>query len=281
MKLHINKKRQIDKLNEMPLPEFENLSANEMDVMVHDALSPECRVRFRDNIDKDVLDKIGLFRIAEDFIHLLHQEGSIKLTPLGALPKKWVVALYDKKYILEELLELGISKLSREQDSVAIQSARLALEVAGITKRLHGKLSITKKGMPFLLPENRQVFFEHFMTTFADKFMWAYNDLFPEVPYGQVGWVYVTYLLKKFGNQPHPTSFYTDQYLKAFPVFNEYFDAEWEKYSCFEIRVFRRFLEWFGLIDLDNEDLLVDKIVMVKTNPIFSSVFEVDLKKMD
>ncbi|HPI55516.1 MAG TPA: hypothetical protein PLU10_12535, partial [Chitinophagaceae bacterium] len=146
MKLYRNIERQIANYNDTPQAVLDNLSPNEMHTLIHETYEAHSRVRFHATISNEVLDKIGLFRIAEDFIHLLHQEGNIKLTPLGALPKKWVVALYDKKYILEELLELGISKLSREQDSVAIQSARLTLEVAGITKRLHGKLELTKKG---------------------------------------------------------------------------------------------------------------------------------------
>lgn len=279
MKLYRNIERQIANYNDTPQAVLDNLSPNEMHTLIHETYEAHSRVRFHKIISNEVLDKVWLFRIAEDFLHLLNGEGSIKLTPLGALPKKWVVALYEKKYVLEELLELGIYKLSREQDSVSIQSARLTLEVAGITKRLHGKLILTKKGTQFLLPENRQAFFECFMANFADKFMWAYNDGYPEVPFGQVGWTFIIYLLAKYGGETHNASFYADKYLNGLPTFHEYFKNEDSKYSCFEVRVIDRFLMYFGLVDSIVEKNVDRDSMEIWVTPIFAKVFEVDVRK--
>lgn len=279
MKLYRNIERQIANYNDTPQAVLDNLSPNELHTMIHETYEAHSRVRFHKTISNEVLDKIYLFRIAEDFLHMLNGEGSIKLTPLGALPKKWVVALYDKKYVLEELVELGICKLNREQDSVSIQSARLTLEVAGITKRLHGKLVLTKKGTQYLLPEHRQAFFECFLANFADKFMWAYNDGYPEIPFGQVGWTFIIYLLAKYGGENHKASFYADKYLNCFPTFHEYFENEGSKYSCFEARVIERFLMYFGLVDTIIKKKVLSDSMEIRVTPILAKVFEVDVRK--
>ena len=266
--------------NNSPIDDFENLSPTNFHFILYDTYNKNSPVHFHNRIDNETLDKVSLFRVAEDFIRIIDREKFIKLTPLGALPKKVMVELYDKKYIYDELIENGITKLWKEQDCIAILSTKIVTEIAGITKKANGKMTLTKKGTTFLKLENRQQFFELFISTFADKFNWGFNDGYPEKPIGQIGWTFTIYLLNKFGKEFRSESFYAEKYLKALPdLLNEFetdgYRPQKEQFAnCYGVRTFQRFLDWFGLVETDrkkwNEDL------NIKTAEILTKVFKID-----
>lgn len=269
--------------NSTPIVDFENLSPSNFHYILYDTYNENSPVHFQNLIDNETLDKISLFRVVEDFIRIIEREKFIKLTPLGALPKKVMVELYEKKYIYDELIESGITKLWKEQDCIAILSTKIVTEIAGITKKANGKMTLTKKGITFLSPEKRQEFFELFITTFADKFNWGFNDGYPEKPIGQIGWTFTIYLLAKYGKEFQSESFYAEKYLKALPDFLNEFDTDGfrpqkEQFAnCYGVRTFQRFLEWFSIIETDRvirkkwgEDL------NIKATGILTKIFNID-----
>ena len=269
--------------NNSPIADFENLSPTNFHHILYDTYNENSPVHFQRHIENEILDKVSLFRVAEDFISIIDREKFIKLTPLGALPKKIMVELYDKKYIYDELIESGITQLWKEQDCIAILSTKIVTEIAGIIKKANGRMTLTKKGTAFLKLKNRQEFFELFISTFADKFNWGFNDGYPEKPIGQIGWTFTIYLLEKYGKEFQRESFYAEKYLKALPDFlNEFetddFRSQKEQFvNCYGVRTFQRFLEWFGLVETDkkigkkwNEDS------NIKATEILIRVFKID-----
>lgn len=270
--------------NSAPISDFENLSAAAFHYILYDPYNENSPVHFQNKIENETLDKVSLFRVAEDFIRIIERDKFIKLTPLGALPKKIMVELYDKKYIIDELIECGITKLWKEQDCIAIMSAKIVTEMAGITKKSNGKLTLTKQGLTFLKPANRQWFFELFMATFADKFNWGYNDLYTEKPIGKTAWSFTIYLLGKFGKEYQSDSFYAEKYLKALPIFlNEFKTGELrtdlEQFTtCFSVRSFERFLEWFGIVEIQKEGTrFFDRNLKIRSTEILPKIFNIDL----
>lgn len=269
--------------NSSPIADFENLSATNFHYLLYDTYNKNSPVHFQQHIENKTLDKVSLFRVAEDFIRIIDREKFIKLTPLGALPKKVMVELYDKKYIHDQLIESGITKLWKEQDCIAIMSTKIVTEIAGITKRANGKMTLTKKGTTLLKIENRQKFFELFISTFADKFNWGFNDNYPERPIGQIGWTFTIYLLSKFGKSYHKESFYAEKYLKALPVLLKEFEnnglsSQKEQFTrCYSVRSFERFLEWFAFIEADRDakrNWISD--LNIKATEILTKVFDID-----
>ena len=270
--------------NNSPVANFENLSPANFHHILYDPYAENSPVQFRKNIEAETLDKVSLFNVAEDFIRIIDREKFIKLTPLGALPKKVMVELYDKKHVYDEMIESGITKLWKEQDCIAIMSARITMEIAGITKKMNGKLTLTKKGIGFLNAENRQQFFETFMTAFADKFNWSYNDGYPQAPIGQLGWTFTIYLLRKFGNEYLPDKFYAEKYLQALPVFikdfqpNSFRTDTQQFASCYSVRSFHRFLVWFGIVEIERaENDFLNQHVKIKATDILTKIFDVDI----
>jgi hypothetical protein len=269
--------------NSSPIADFENLSPTKFRYIMYDTYNENSPVHFQKHITNETLDKVSLFRVAEEFIRIIERDKYIKLTPLGALPKKVMVEIYDKRFIYDEFIESGITKLWKEQDCLAILSTKIVTEIAGITKKVNGKITLTKKGTNYLNQENRQEFFQLFISTFADKFNWGFNDYYPEKPIGQIGWTFTIYLLEKYGKEFQSESFYAEKYLKALPFFLNEFETDGyrtqkERYSnCYGARTFERFLEWFSLVETDRkirkkwtEDL------NFKATEILTKIFHID-----
>jgi hypothetical protein len=249
--------------NNMPIDDFLGLTPTEMHYLLYDTLGDRSPVQFRDDIDDHTLDQIPLFRIVEEYLKIIQRDKQIKLTPLGALPKKVLVELYDKRFLLEEHIEYGISKLSREIDCTTIMSARLTAEIAGLVRKANGKLALTKAATKLLETNNRLELFKKFFIAFADKFRWSSNDLYPDQPVGQLGWAFSLIMLDRFGDQPQNGAFYAEKYLKAFPHFISYFHSQYSTpdqmfFNCFAVRTFERFYRWFGLVTMTHKNKFYD-----------------------
>ena len=252
----------------MPVENFLGLTPTEVHYLLYDTFGEKSPLQFRNDLDDTMLDQIPLFRIVEEYLKIIKRDKQIKLTPLGALPKKVMVELYDKKILLDEHIESGLIKLWREQDCISIANASFTSKLAGLVKKANGKLALTKKGVKLLQPENRILLFKLFFQTFTEKLMWGSNDGYPDKAVGQLGWAFSVYMLTQFGDQPYTTDFYAEKYLKAFPNFITFFKPSYSTPErqcahCYSIRTFNRFLLWFGFVTVERQkhylDLETDK----------------------
>jgi hypothetical protein len=268
--------------NNSPLDDFLGLSPTEIHHLLYETFGDKSPVQFRDDIDDKTLDQIPLFRIVEEFLKIIYRNKLIKLTPLGALPKKVMVELYDKRFLLDEHIESGLIKLWKEDDCISIKSARLTAELSGLVKKANGKLTLTKTGTKLLETNNRLQIFKQFFQAFTEKFLWSFNDGYPEQPIGQLAWAFSIIMLDKFGDQPQTVELYANKYLKAFPEFIKYFrhaysTPERQFYRCYGVRTFDRFFLWFGFVIVDKQkkylDLDTDKF---KRTDLVKSIFKID-----
>jgi len=195
-----------------------------------------------------------------------------------------MVELYDKRFILEELVENGISKLWREEDSISIRSARYAVELAGLVRKANGKLTLTKTATKLLETNNRLQIFKQFFQAFTNKFLWSFNDGYPEQPIGQLGWAFSVIMLDKFGDQPQTVDFYADKYLRAFPNFITFFRPDYSTperqfFRCYGVRTFDRFFLWFGFVTVDKQKIFLDLDTdKFKRTDLVKSIFKIDDK---
>lgn len=249
-------------LNNLP-DDFLGLSPTEIHNLLYDTFGDKSPVQFRDDIDDKTLDQIPLFKIVEDYLKIIQRDKHIKLTPLGALPKKVMVELYDKRFLLDEHIESGITKLWKEDDCIAIRSARLTAEIAGLVKKVSGKLTLTRTVTKLLETNNRLQIFRQFFQAFTNKFLWSFNDGYPEQPIGQLGWAFSLILLDRFGDQPQTVEYYADKYLRAFPKFITFFQPDYSTperqfFRCYGVRTFDRFFLWFGFVTVDKQKIFID-----------------------
>ena len=268
--------------NNTPLDDFLGLTPTEIHDLIYKPLDKNSVIKLNDNIDDKILDQIPLFKISEEYLRIIQRDKHIKLTPLGALPKKVMVELYDKRILLDEHIESGLTKLWKEQDCISIMSARYTLELSGLVKKSAGKIILTKKGIESLKKENRQQLFKEFILGFTGKFSWGFNDGFPEQPIGQFAWLFSIYMLDKYGDQSRKVDFYAEKYLKAFPDFINYFTERYPSKKdqfirCYDVRAFQRFLLWLGFVSVDVKRTYADSDYNeYKRTDLLKRIFHVD-----
>lgn len=269
-------------LNNSPVDDFLGLSPTEIHNLLYDTFGDKSPVQFRDDIDDKTLDQIPLFKIVEDYLKIIKRDKHIKLTPLGALPKKVMVELYDKRFLLDEHIESGITKLWKEDDCIAIRSARLTAEIAGLVKKVSGKLTLTRTVTKLLETNNRLQIFRQFFQAFTNKFLWSFNDGYPEQPIGQLGWAFSLILLDRFGDQPQTVEYYADKYLRAFPKFITFFQPDYSTperqfFRCYGVRTFDRFFLWFGFVTVDKQKIFIDLDTdKFKRTDLVKRIFKID-----
>jgi hypothetical protein len=273
---------EIFKYNNSPLEKLSGLTPTQTHELIYNPLSENSCIKFSSNINSETTNEIPFFRISEELLKIIKRDGFIKLTPLGALPKKILVELYDFKFIIDEHIESGINKLYREDECISIKTTRIVCESTNLVKKSKGKLLLTKNGERCLKIENRVELFKVIFLIFTEKFNWAYNDVYSKEPVGQYGYLFSIYLLKKYGENENFTNFYSAKYLQVFEKFITLFDDDYstpEKQfnSCYTVRTFERFTEWFGLTNINGKNNFFDQenAKIIKTK-LFDKIFVYD-----
>ncbi len=247
-----------------PYDDYCGLSPNQVHDLYYDTFSANSSLQFNKGIDDSVLDQVPFFRLTETLIHLIKKEEKLKVTLTGALPRKTLEELYSHKFIPDEFIDSGISKLIRENKCISIGSASIVVQNSGLVKKVAGKLSLTKLGSRLCKPENRLELFYCIFLTFTQKFNWAHNDLHAEDAVAQLGWAYSIYLLLKYGDQERNIDFYAEKYLIAFPDFITSFPVTYHYnpkemfLHCYGVRTLDRFFEWFGFVTIKQPKKFLD-----------------------
>jgi hypothetical protein len=251
-----------------------------MQQVLYSSFSKDSPIQLQKLPDEEY-QQIPMLNQVKYLTHLINRAGEIKLTGKGFLPTKMVADIYQQGFIKDELIESGINKLYKETDSMAINLTRILAELAGLTKKRNGKLSLTKSSEKYR--SNNDKLLRLLLTTFATKFNWAYYDGYQENGIGQFGFGFTLILLSKYGDNKQPDSFYAEKYFNAFPQLLEGVQPNYgtlEKYTanCYSIRTFDRFLEYFGLVRIDKERKLGDSIKYISKSGLFDRIVHVVLK---
>ena len=229
--------------NNREIPDFEGYSPFEMHHILHspfEGYSPIILQKFADS----EFSKCPMFNLVKYYLDLLKNLGEIKLTAKGFLPTKIVHEIYSQGFLEEYQILSGISKLYKETDSLTVNLTRLLPELASLTKKRNGKVSLTKTGER--IASNNQELLELIFKTMTQKFSWAYYDHYENQQVGQFGFGFSLILLSKYGGEKRLDNFYSDKYLKAFPQFLESIIPTYgtvDKYvgNCYSLRTMERF----------------------------------------
>lgn len=244
----------LHRYNDTSQPDFCGLSPVQMHALLYQPLGPASVVHLRTNVPNDVLDQVPFLRLTEVFLRLLQRETPLRLTPLRYLPRKYLRELYAHGFIREEGLETGLLTLSRVVWCRVVMASESISRLAGLARLVRGQLLLTKKGAQLLDPAHRPALWALVLDAFTNRFLWASHDGYPSQTVGQTGWAYSVYLLARFGEQPHPVSFYAALYQRAFPfVLAEFTDPAYrtpleQLTHCYGVRTFERGLNWLGLL---------------------------------
>jgi hypothetical protein len=262
--------------NNRSIPEFEGYSPFEMHQILHFTFGKDSPIQLQKLTDSDY-KKIPILNQIKYLTNLIEKNGEIKLTNKGFLPTKIVSDLYQQGFLKDELIEKGISKLYKETDSMTVNLPRILIELAGLVKKRNGKLSLTKSSQK-ILGDNEELLRQIFLT-FTNKFNWAYYDGYGENQIGQLGYGFSLILLSKYGQIKRLDSFYAEKYFMAYPKLLDSLEPSYgtlERYStmCYSIRSFERFLDYFGLITIEEEKKGFDSIKYITKTDLYDRLIK-------
>jgi hypothetical protein len=264
--------------NNSPSERLSGLSPIQFFELTHNSFLPNSPVKLRENIPQEIYDQIPFLRLVESFLSIVKRENGLKLTPTGRIPVKVLLELYSQKYILDELIEKGINKLSSEDYWPIIVAVKSVCKKAGVTRMEKNKIVLVKKNMAYLERENRESLFRAIYLNYTEEFNWAYFDGYPELPVGQYGVNFSIYLLLKYGDILRNDNFYSEKYFKAYPNFGDYFNDETynvkDFHRCYSLRTFERFTNWFGFTITNVKSYKVEEVCSTQLLP---KIFELDV----
>ena len=253
--------------NHRPIDDFDGYSPLEMHYLLYEPFSEESPFKLKKLPEQDY-QNVPIFNQVKYLGNLISKHGELKLTAKGFLSTKVVADIYAQGFIKEEAIENGITKLYKETDAMCINLAHLLPKIAGLVKKRHGKLSLTKKGEKIFSDDFKLL--NEIFQTFAKRFNWAYYDGYGDNPIGQLGFAFTLILLSKYGDQKRNTKFYAQKYFNAFP---HLFDSN-RAYHCYTLRTFDRFLDYFGVISLESDSKSSFDFKDVTKMPLFDKMFE-------
>jgi hypothetical protein len=205
--------------------------------------------------DNDISD-IPLIKQIRFFINQVDCSNGIKLTKAGNLPPLIVKELYQQEILKDYFIERGITKLSKETDCKVIVLTRILCEMSGLIKKRNGILTVTKKASD-IVASNKLL--PLIFSTFTDKFSWAFFDGYQNGDIGQFGWWYSFALISQDGDIPRNSKYYAEKYFQAYPqllTLKSYDGSIHANYSCYYVRTFDRFLEYFGFAETTEKKML-------------------------
>lgn len=243
----------IHNTNNLSKEEFEGYSPTEMSTILYHTFDSNSPLQFH-SLTWDEYNQMPLFRQVKHLLQTL-AEQEVKLTAAGYLPPRIVKELYPLG-LSESLIDIGISKLSKETDSTSVILTRIIAKAAGLVKIRKGVLSITANGIKIMNDDTQ--LFKHIFETFCQKINWTHLDRYQSEQIGGLGFGFTLILLGKYGNVKREDSFYAQKYFKAFPMLTDGIIPSYGTVTdycndCYSIRTFDRFLLHFSLIEIFKE----------------------------
>ena len=134
--------------------------------------------------------QIRFLRLTGELLRVVQRDGFIKLTALGALPGKYLHELYGFGFLRQDMIDASYTKLHRETDVPGLATMYHNAERAGLLRKVHGKIILTKNGERLRQPAHRAELRRQVLTFFTEKFNWAYHDAYASPAAGQTGWAF-------------------------------------------------------------------------------------------
>jgi len=256
--------------NDTPLPECDGFTPYQMHTIIYFPFSDECPIKVNLPDKELILSESPIFKLVLELLSVL-DDADIKLTQKGNLPVNLIKDIYAKKYSKEEFVERMIIKIHSETDWTILHTVKIVIILAGLAKKVHNRLSLTKTGKYFLIEENYPMIFIYFLETFCRKFNWAHNDGFENNDIGRIGFLYSLHILKKYGGELRALKFYSDSYFSAFPAFDYILENAEYKFNrrdfAYHVRFVERFAKWFGFAEVrvEGDDYLSQNVKVKRT----------------
>ena len=200
------------------------------------------------------LEEAPLVRDCRGFLQMLAEEAPLKLTQKGNLTKATISRLMEAG-LLGARWQRADTEARVESDMPRATVLRMLPGYAGLTRKRHGKLDLTRRGKDAVagkMPAGE--LYRRVMDTHVTRYNWSFADALPPSRWVQSLFWYALYLVQEHGDEKRPSSFYGDKLALAFPFALEDFASV--RYAtprellqrAFEWRVVMGFGVEFGLM---------------------------------
>ena len=258
--------------NNKNLFEMERQGIEYLFQIIKDPVGERSPLFFKRLNEKD-LKKVPMLNQILYLMNYINEAGEIPLTKTGNLKTALVDELYNQGFVQYYYIQTVITKLHGQNSSLTINLTKILLDISDLTKKRYNKYSLTKRGEKLLQKPNQLL--QYIFHLFGETFNMAYFDGYPDDGIGNVGYGFTLLLLNKFGNESREAAFYANEYLDLVPQFlNKPFDSLLEEREsaqrAYILRTFNRFLDFFGIIEIDGDRLLDLLEIEIKTTPLFN-----------
>lgn len=241
--------------NQRPVDDFAGLSPDQMYQFLYLPFDSPELVRFPTILGKEPDAPIlTLFKLLAEAIG----EAGLKPTAKGNLPRNFcreaALAFWGEETYRDRTRYGNINK---EDDFFDLHVTRTVAELAGLIRKYKGRFILSRKCRDLLVRHGYAAIYPLLLLTCARDFNWAYSDRYPDLPFIQQAFLFALYLLSRYGNEWHDSTFYEDIFLKAFPTVpeqlptTELFTPEDIVRRCYTMRTLENFAGFLGLAEIE------------------------------
>lgn len=248
-------RQHMQKRSQAPIEDFHGLSSEQMHRFLHFPFETPHLVTFPSRID--IAPEAPIMTLFNLLAEVIGEEG-LKTTATGNLPRNLcreaaLSFLGDEGY--QERTRYG--GINTEPDFPELHVARLVAELAGLIRKYKGKFILGRECRKLLAEQGLSGIYPRLFRAFVEKYNWGYQDHYPDFRIMQQSFPFTLYLLHHYGAEWQPAAFYSECFLRAFPMVlaevdqSHYWTPEEEAGCCFALRSLERFAEFLGLVEIE------------------------------
>jgi hypothetical protein len=261
-----------ERRNAEPKADFMGLSSNQIAGLLGElpALEPGI-LRVKTGFPAEFLDGIPVVADARFFLGLLAEAEPLKATATGNLPRAFALRLFEQ---VERSEFKKFIRLRSEKDSMAVESLRRLLELAGWIRKVKGSFRLSRRGSSVLEAGLSPAQFGELFHVFANRFNWSYQDGYEEFAILQRAWPFSLYILHKKARQKIDSHSVSPHFVRAFPGILAEVRSAWRSVfatvdGCFVLRFLERCCAHFGLIEIIEQAERSGHTFNFRVSPLF------------
>ena len=243
--------------NQAPADDFHGLSPEQMHRFLNFPFDSPALINFPAPLD--ITPQAPIATLFNLLVNAIGDEG-LKATATGNLPRNFcreaAIAFLGEEGYREKIKFAGINT---ELDFSRLHVTRLVAETAGLVRKYKGKFITSKECRKILAEIGMPGIYPRLLRAFAGEYNWGYQDRYPDFAIIQQSFLFTLYLLQRYGNEWRPAAFYSDCFLRAFPMVLA--DARPLSFEtpenmvgrCYTLRSLERFTEFLGLVEIERD----------------------------
>jgi hypothetical protein len=243
----------MNNFNTLPKSPFLGLSPAQIHNILYSPFNLHNDVFIFECQDIHKIKEVPLFKHSLYLLNKMKEEGEIKATQIGNIPRALVREMYHEFFSNERYARMP----NTEDDILAVSRVRHILDIAGLIKKRSNKFSLTKKGENLLQENKWPELFQEVVLTFMNQWNWACGDRYSDLALIQRSAVFNILLIHKECQDWTHDKELGQYYLEAFPALineaSDYFGPEKEIINCFSSRFLSRVCLPLGLLELREE----------------------------